>query len=386
MFDEKTILRLSQLQEPLLTAYIQTNPVRTSGRGRVDPGLTWLNSAGKAMLQEVPSPEQGLFLLELSRVEEFLRDRRPKEKGLVIFAGPRTWDVVPLQLELENELHWGKPSLAPLLWLAGEHPAYGVFVVDRTGARLFKYWQGEMAELMEKKFSVDMTQWKKKELGHAIPMGVQKARGSQSDVLRRRMNPQYRRLSRETAQEVEKFYKKEGLEALFLVGSLRLTEPIQAELSHEMREQSVLIDEDFGRLSSSELRQRMGLRIAMWKLEHASEQVTYLLGTHRGSIAEFDETLSRLQKGEIKSVVTALGLNCRLHTCDECGLTDRSADPVCPGCGGKRRTTMLRDVLPELARKHGADLQVVEGEGAERLRQKGGMGGWVRQVKRVAAR
>jgi hypothetical protein len=386
MLDEKRLHDLSQLHKPLLTAYIKTNPATTSGRGLVEPCLSWMNSKGKSMLQEIPDSEQGLFLLELARVEEFLRDRRPKEKGLAIFAGPRTWEVVPLQMELENELHWGKPALAQLLWLSREHPAYGVFVVDRAGARLFRYRQGEMAELMEKKFSIDIAQWKKKELAHVTPAGLQKARGSQSDVLRHRMNEQYRRLCRETAKAVEKIYKKEGLEALFMVGSLRLIEPIQEELEHQLRQHAVLIGEDFGRLSASELRQRVEPRIATWKLNHDSEQVMYLLEGNRGVVAEFDETLARLQKGEIGSMIAARSLNCQLHTCNDCGWTDRSADPICPACRGKRSTTMLRDILPELAREHGADLQVVEGEGAERLLEKGGMGGWVRQVKRLATR
>ncbi len=386
MLDDKRLQHLSQLRMPVLTVYMTTNPAKTSGRGLTEPCLSWLNSTGKSMLEELPQSQQGLFLLELARVEDFLRDRRPKEKGLVIFAGAQTWEVAPLQMEVENELRWGRPALAPLLWLADEHKPYGLFVVDRTGARLFRYWLGEMAQLMEKKFSIDITQWKKKELGHVAHPGVQKARGSQSDVLRRRMNEQYRRLCRETAEEVEKVYKKEGLDALFLAGSIRLIEPIQAEFRQGLRQQAVLIDEDFGRLSAAELQRRLEPRIAKWQLQHASELVADLLGADHGAVAEFDETMARLQKGEIGSLVVVRGLNFRLHGCDECGWADRSADPVCPACGGKRRAAMLRDVLPEMARKHGTHLQVVDGAAAERLREKGGMGGWLRQVKRVAAR
>lgn len=200
------------------------------------------------------------------------------------------------------------------------------------------------------------------------------------------MNEQYRRLFRGTAEVVEKVYKKEGLHALFLAGSIRLIEPIQAELRQGLRQQAVLIDEDFGRLSASELQRRLEPRIAEWQLKHASELVTDLLGADHGAVAEFDETLARLQKGEIGSLVVARGLDFRLHSCVECGWADRSADPVCPACGGKRRAAMLRDVLPEMTRKHGTHLQVVEGEAAERLKEKGGMGGWLRQVKRVAVR
>jgi peptide subunit release factor 1 (eRF1) len=386
MLDEKRLQYLSQLPQPLLTAYMSTTPAKTSGRRRAESSLTGLHSLVKTVIRDVPHSEQGLFQMELARVEEFLRDRRPREKGIVIFAGPATWELLPLQIEVENELHWGSAALAPLLWLMGEHKRYGFLVVDRTGTRLFRYHLGEMVELEEKIFSIDISQWKMKELGHVAHPGVQKARGSQADVLRHRMDAQYRQFFRETADRAKDLYLREGLHALFVVGSTRLIEPIQAEFPRALRQHVIAVEEDFGRLSLSELQQRLEPRIAQWQLEHASALVAGLFGSDHGAVAEMDETLARLQKGEIGSLVATRGLNCRLHGCVQCGWSDRSADPVCPACGGERRAILLRDVLPEMARRHGTNLEVVAGEAAERLKEAGGMGGWLRQMKRATAR
>jgi hypothetical protein len=44
----------------------------------------------------------------------------------------------------------------------------------------------------------------------------------------------------------------------------------------------------------------------------------------------------------------------------------------------------LRDVLPEILLRHAVELEIVSGEPAERLKQMGGMAGWLRQKKVTA--
>jgi hypothetical protein len=46
--------------------------------------------------------------------------------------------------------------------------------------------------------------------------------------------------------------------------------------------------------------------------------------------------------------------------------------------------TTLRDVLPELLFRHAVELEIVSDEPAERLKQLGGMGGWLRKKKVTA--
>jgi hypothetical protein len=46
---------------------------------------------------------------------------------------------------------------------------------------------------------------------------------------------------------------------------------------------------------------------------------------------------------------------------------DRSPLEACPQCGQARVTQSLRALLPALARAHGAAVEIVAGEAAERL-------------------
>jgi Bacterial archaeo-eukaryotic release factor family 10 len=191
---------LSQLPPPLLTAYVRTVPVEASLHGATPEYLAWLKDESRPVVESLSPTEQQLFRKQVDRIEEFLRQRQPHERSLVILAGSAVWEIVSLQREVENELHWGKPSVTQLLWLASEYKPHGIVAVDHAGARFFHYRLGEMVEDEEKKFAVDLSQWKKEELGHVTGQGVRKTRGSQREVFRNRMEGQYARLCRETAQ------------------------------------------------------------------------------------------------------------------------------------------------------------------------------------------
>jgi len=347
--------------------------------------LAWLKDESRPIAQSLSPTEQELFLKQVDRVEEFLRQRQPHERSLVILAGPAVWEIVSLQSEVQNELHWGKPSVTQLLWLASEYKPYGIVAVDHAGARFFHYRLGEMVEDEEKKFAVDISQWKKEELGHVTGQGVRKSRGSQREVFRRRMEGQYAHLCRETAQEAVIFCTKKDLAAVFLVGLDRLIRPIEAKFPRGFRQPIILVEQDLARVTPLELQKHLVPQIESWERTREAELVTAVAGNERGTIVGFDETLAHLQKGKIRTLVLARGRDADLRQCVQCGWTDRSADPTCSVCGGKRRTVTLRDALPELARRHQVEIDVVSGDAAERLNKVEGMGAWLRQPKSASA-
>ncbi|HVB55348.1 MAG TPA: hypothetical protein VNE63_02815 [Candidatus Acidoferrales bacterium] len=371
MFTINQLESLSQLPPPLLTAYVRTASVEPSLHGATPEYLAWLKDESRPVAENLSPTEQELFRKQLDRVEEFLRQRQPHERSLVIVAGPAVWEIVSLQREVQNELHWGKPSVTQLLWLASEYKPYGIVAVDHAGARFFHYWLGEMVEYEEKKFAVDVSQWKQGELGHVEGL--------------RHMDSQYAHLCRETAQQAANFCTKKALAAVFLVGPDRLIKPIKAKFPRSFRQTIVLLDQDLARVSLLELQKHLEPQIASWERAHEAELVTAVAGNERVTITGFDETLVHLQKGKIRTLVLTRGLDADLRECVQCGWTDRSADPTCSVCGSKRRTVTLRDALPDLARRHQVEIDVVSGDAAERLNKVEGMGAWLRQPKSASA-
>src|SRR5437870_1370925 len=377
------IEEISRLSGPVLTAYLNTQPAERARHMPVPASITGLKEAAKSLEPSLAAAEQVLSREQLNRIEEFLRDRHPHEKSVAVFAGRNAWQFVPLQVAVNNDLRWGAPAVSQLLWLVDEHRPHCIVVVDRTGARFLRYQLRELLELEEKKFTIDISQWKMKDLGHVTGQRVHKTRGSQRDAFDHRVEAQYERLCRQAAQQAGAIYARERLQAIFLVGKDHLIELIEKDFPKELRHRVTLIKEDLGRSSVHELQNRLEPEIEKWEGQHEKALVDSLLISKRGTVIEAEEALAKLQQGKVRLLVLARDFNPNLRQCMVCGWTDRSADPACPKCGASRRLAALQDVLPGLARKYNVDLEVVSGSADKRLREAGGMGGWLRTTKQI---
>src|SRR6266566_3073178 len=248
----------SRLSGPVLTAYLNTQPAERARHMPVPASITWLKEAAKSLEPSLAAAEQVLSREQLNRIEEFLRDRHPHEKSVAVFAGRNAWQFVPLQVAVNNDLRWGAPAVSQLLWLVDE----------RTGARFLRYQLRELLELEEKKFTIDISQWKMKDLGHVTGQRVHKTRGSQRDAFDHRVEAQYERLCRQAAQQAGAIYARERLQAIFLVGKDHLIELIEKDFPKELRHRVTLIKEDLGRSSVHELQNRLEPEIEKWEGQH----------------------------------------------------------------------------------------------------------------------
>ena len=374
---------LSRLPTPLLTAYVRTTPDEASLQGAAPRYLHFLKEKGRSVAEGLASEEREPFSKQLERVMEFLS--KPKSHGsIVIFAGPSVWQVVPLQTKVEDEFCWGKPRLAQLFWLSGEHKQYGIIVVDHKCARFFHYSLGEIVEGEQKTFVVDISRWRKKDLGHVTSEGMSISHGTQRDVFDKRVDNQYVRLCREAAQHAATIFSAKELAAIFLVGPDKLIALIEDKFPRSLRLPIVRIDQDLARLTPPELLKHLEPRVTDWERERQKSLIAAFTEDARGAVVGFEETLLQLQRGMVRTLVLAREFNAALHQCLECSWKGRCADRFCPVCEGEVGNTTLRDVLPEMLLKHAVELEIVSGEAAERLKQMGGMAGWLRQKKVTA--
>ena len=378
MVNLKLVRTFSRLPQPILTAYLNASPAGRARRSLVPPYSIWLKTRGKRLAKTLAASEQDLFQGQMTRVQKFLNQHVPRQRGMLIFADPKTWELVPLPFEVKNELRWGKPAIAQLFWTLSERKPYGAVVVDRSGARFFRYWLGEMAELDREKFQIDISQWRKKDLGHFARIGIKKTRGSQRDTFEHRMDAQYRRICRRIAGTVKDRMVSEQLAATFLVGPDRLIQSIQQGVPQDLRRNTVLIDQSPVKASLADLQQRLETGITEWEARRAEELVDSLFGKNPATVIGLDETLARLQRKQVRALVVAEDSEASMHRCATCAWTDHSADPLCSRCGGVWRTETLREILPELAQIYEVDVEVVGGPTGERLKKAGGLAGRLR--------
>jgi Bacterial archaeo-eukaryotic release factor family 10 len=374
---------LSQLPSPLLTAYVSTSPDDASLQGGAPRYLHSLKEEGRVLAERLPCEDREPFLAQLQRVIEFLS--KPKSHGSVVFfSGSSAWQVVALQAEVKTELSWGKPNTGQLVWLAGEHKQYGIVAMDHKGARFFHYSLGEMIEGPEKTFVIETSGWKKKDLGKITSEHMAITHGTQRDVFDKRMENQYVRLCRETAHDAAAFFANNHLAAIFLVGPSKLTSLVEAKFPRSFRVPIVRDGQDLARLTPPELFDHLQPRFANWEREHQRALVAALVEDARGAIGGFDETLIHLRRGMIRTLVLARDFDAALRQCQKCGWKGRSAERSCPVCQNELADTTLRDVLPEILLRRAVELEIVSGEPAERLKQMGGIAGWLRQKKVTA--
>src|SRR5512135_3220259 len=131
MLKSDTIQSLPELPAPLLTIYLDTNPTKQMIRGLKPDYVTRFESQAKLIAQAVPTGDLPLFLEQVQRAGTYLREHPLQCRGVIIFAGLDTWELIPLQVDVEDEVRWGTPALAQLFWLLDEHKPHGIVVVGQ---------------------------------------------------------------------------------------------------------------------------------------------------------------------------------------------------------------------------------------------------------------
>jgi hypothetical protein len=380
MLDAKLIHSLPRLESPILSVYLDTNPAHARNQRHPSGARIWLKSRGKVLAGRIPPAERKQINEQLARVDEFLESRPERERGVVIFAGPKAWQVLRLQVEVEDELHWGRPSLTQLLWLLDEHQPCGVALLDRSGARLFRFWLGEAEEVGSVPFTVDTSQWRRKQLVGPSHAATGKVKGAQRDEFENRMDAQFAKIFRGAAQRIREWSEQEKISPVFLAGTKEVVEPVWSELPERFRERAAALGSLPKGLSVPELQERLAPQIEQWKREQELDEVERLLASSNGhrAVVGLDETLRRVQEGAARKLLVTRGLGGKLRQCEKCGWTDRSADPACAACGSERRVAALRAVLPELARRYAVPVEVVAGDAGAKLRSAGGLAAWLR--------
>jgi hypothetical protein len=377
---------LSSVSQPLLSVYLEASPKGSTGGRSTVKSLPWLKKQAKSLSAKIRAVERDAFEAQLRRVETFLRGSSSGNAPMIIFSSPGRWVCLHLPSPVSNELHWGKPDLTQLRRIAAEQQNVCIVAVDRAGARFFRYELGELSEMPSMKFEIDVSQWKRKEHGHMARRDTKMPHGPLRDAFKQRMDEQYQHFYQHLAERTKFVCAKEKLEPVFLVGSERLTKPIESALPREIQDRTVRIGQDLARIPPAKLRAKLLPKISEWMRRFSEARATRLIESNGGAVVGFDETLAELQKGRIGSLVMVRGLDNALRQCSNCGHIDRSADPVCATCRSPRRTVMLSEVLDDLAKNHEARIEIVDPAAAKKLVKAGGLGGWLRQPPLVAAR
>jgi hypothetical protein len=260
-----------------------------------------------------------------------------------------------------------------------EHRPCGLVLADRSGTHFFHYRMGELDEDHEARLIIDSTEWRRKDLMPPSQPGVEAIRRSHRDSFEQRVDAQYVRFFSKEAEHIRAWADSRSLNPVLLAGPPKLLELAWEELPKGMQERTVLIKEDIEHLPLAELQARVESEVQRWEHDYEQALVRRLLdsadGTH--AVLGLDTTLTQLQQGKVRGIVYARGFDEQVSQCTNCGWTDRQTFPACRICSGTRRVTALRAILPQLARRFKAPLQIVAEDAGQKLRHAGGIGAWL---------
>ena len=375
----------STLPSPVLTVYVNTAGKDASRHPRVRTDLAWLLDSAETLLRTLVYADAKRCERQVNRVRRFLEERHPAEKALVIFSGVKTWQVLPLQVPLTNELQWGKPKIAPLLPLLRGHRRYAVVAMDQKAARFFEFANSEVLLLGTKQFEIDASQWKRKDHGRVATERVLNSRGPLRDVYEHHIEARYKQLCHEISEEIASLSKKNKFDGVFLVGPDRLIQAVREKIPRPLVGSSVLVQENFGGSSPRQLQRRLQPIVDSYEQEQQLSAVKLLQASNQAAVTNPDEVLAHLQNGRISSLVVARDFDLALRQCPRCGLASSVADRVCADCGVERQEITLAELLARVLPTQGVTIEFVNGDAAQLLLHSGGLGGWLRVGRSAAA-
>ncbi len=315
------------------------------------------------------------FVADAIRVLEFVEGYRPQATGLVIFCDSSEdfFRVHEIQVPVKTEVRWSEmPYLRPLLEIIDEHERYGVILTDRSQARLFSIFLGEIEEYREALSVADVTRFK----------------SSGRDHIRSQMGHQRRADTRalghlkQVAESMEGLADRLAFDRLVLAGPVEATTEVYRQLSKALR--AKVIGTLALAMDTSE-RQVLDETLKLMRTAERTgeiEIVEHLIGAagkpDQAAIG-LEPTIAAVQAGRVRQLVYAEGWSASGSRCSNCSSLAGNGEPACGYCGAVLYA--VKDLIGRAARRvvaMGGVVEQVRGDAATRLKEAGGVGAFLR--------
>ena len=279
----------------------------------------------------------------------------------------------PLSVPVASALRWEeKPYVRPLVEAVDEYERYCVVLVGREKARLFKVYLGEIEE------HTDILAPEKRKSSKAASKDTNL---SQPNLQRREEEHALWHL-KEVAGALEHIASQSKFDRLVLAGPREITTELHGLLSKKL--QSMLVRSlamPFDANEQSLLKETM-------RIEEEVERTTELELVERlitaaskdsQAVLQLKPTLEAMRLGRIHELVYAQGAEMPGAQCANCGTLFAEVSGTCVYCSGPLRP--IPDIvgrLADLVFYSGGHVENVRGTAADRLREKGLIGAFLR--------
>jgi peptide subunit release factor 1 (eRF1) len=295
---------------------------------------------------------------------------------------------MPLQVELpvvdgangRAEASWGEPNLRPLELAIDELERYGVVYVDSEKLRLFEVFLGEIEEIVDAfRPRPPAADERLKHARRTSPAYVASRDNAGKDRMARRMDELTHRFYKQIAALLDSLARARHMDRFVLLGPDEDVRFFESSLPKALRERVVARETSLTSpaASAAEVLQKVGDVIS--RVE-ADSQRRLLDQIRERGIWGVERCLEELQQGRLHIVALPSDMRGDAWVVSEIDYisTDESrARGHANGHALERRPLIA--VLPQIATAHGARVEFVRGENAERVRSElGGLAGLLR--------
>jgi hypothetical protein len=368
----------------VLSVFLDTDPSKPENQGAAPAYRIWLRKSIRELLDALPAPERRAAREHADRVVSHLETLRPGGRGLALVAGENLWREAAIPVPLPNRVHYGRPDLIPILWAIDDYEPYAILAVDREHARIYTAFLGESAVVSEETLDLDTRDWRFKTGRPPTSTrmaGTGVARGAQRDTFDARVEAHIRRFWSGAAQSVARLLDERRIERLIIGGPDAAAHAVRDLLPAAAQATVVALVPLPARATPAEVLERT-LPVALAEERRRDEAlVTAVLrgaSSRSGGVVGLVATLEALEQGQARTVVAARGIEGTVHRCGQCDRVTARPIDGCPGCGGRAEAIAVPQILPLLARRGGADLELLDDSVAAGLRPHDGIGALLR--------
>jgi peptide chain release factor subunit 1 len=366
-------------REDVLSVSLDVDPAKPEHQTVRPAYVIHLKNAIRDILDGLPKRRRKEVAPVAAQVLSSVETMRPEGRGLAVFAAPGLWRQQFFPFPLTTRISYGRPDVMPLLWSVDEYEPYAILVVDSEHARVLVAYLGSAAVMEQDALVLDTSEWRftaGRQPSFTRATGTGAGRGAQRDTFDARVDDHVRRFWLGAADAAARWLDDLQIDRLILAGPDEATAAVRDALPNRAQTKVVATVPMAADLTLPEIRERTldaALQSERSREEELIAAVLTQTSSPAGSVLGVDATLAALQRGEVMIVIVDRNLDGTVGRCRRCGYVTPKPRQRCEVCRGKVEQVTFPQVLPLLARRGGAELELVGRESAGALRALGGL-------------
>ncbi len=330
----------------------------------------------------VPAGDRKQYDQVAAKLMNFISQYQPAGNSLLVFAGPKTWDEFPSRIPVRDEVSWGPPNTAQLLWLIEEYRPYGVLVAGIEHVRFLSVRLNEFEVFKEFHADIDTVQWRKQVVGSKGRGAAVQKGGRNVEAFDQRYMEQVKRFWKKLHKPLAELIERYRIRRMVLAGTKSVMPEFARSLPPAISNLVVTQMNMETFTNPTDAVHKVFPSIVAWEEQRERALVAELFGAagiSKKAAVGVEPVLKFVQDGRASRLVVAKDFDAEVARCTQCLNVSASTNSHCAKCSAADlKKVNLTDILPRLVVDHDLPIEVVKGEAAKELARSGGVGAFLR--------